>query len=141
MLSLSLILFLISLIGIIGMVVVKSVIIEKNKLILQSIQQEHPLFEDFQKIKKFLRGKFKNYVYLLTFVILRFFINLIKFLKEKIYINSKKISAKYNSILGIDQDKINGFQEEPSPFVKTMSEYKEKIRKIKFKIKKENKEK
>ncbi|MEK7175646.1 MAG: hypothetical protein AAB693_02505 [Patescibacteria group bacterium] len=141
MLSLPLILFLISLIGIIGMVVAKSIIIEKDKLILQSIQQEHPLSEDFQKIKKFLRGKFKNYTYFLTFIILRFFINLINFLKEKIYINSKKISAKYNSMLGIDENKINGLQEEPSPFVKTMSEYKEKIRKIKFKIKKENKEK
>lgn len=136
MIYLPLIFFFISLIGIIVMIGYKLVLI-KNGQINETIKIEHlhPFVPEIQKIKKLTFKNLKKIGYIIIFIILRFFIKFSNLIKTKsiIFINKLKNKIKKNkNILSETTEK-----KEVSKYLKTIGEYRQKIRKMKYIIKKE----
>ena len=124
-----LILFFASLFSIIIMIGRKLTILEHEQI----LNQEEILFElpYFKKIKRFTVENIKKNGNILLVATVRFYVrgaNLFKNKYEEIKIKIKNRSLKNN---------INGGQKEISKFLKIIGDYKNKIREIKHKIKKE----
>jgi len=131
----SLILFFIALGGI-------GILLARKILVLKHANIHHPKdleleFEvpDLDEVRKFANKKIKRYGYMALVSTIRLYIIVGSFLKNKSTIAVKKIKSKLpgKKITKIDKDG----NIETSPFIKTIAEYKHKIKKIKHKIKKE----
>ncbi|MFA7285991.1 MAG: hypothetical protein WC011_04095 [Candidatus Paceibacterota bacterium] len=90
---------------------------------------------DLDEVKEFANKKIKRYGYIALVSAVRLYIIGGSFVKNKSKVIVTKIKSKLpgKKITKID---ING-NVETSPFIKTITEYKQKIKKIKHKIKKE----
>jgi hypothetical protein len=131
----SLILFFIALGGI-------GVLLTRKILVLKHANVHHPKdleleFEvpDLDEVKKFANKKIRRYGYMALVSTIRLYIIGGSFLKNKSTIVLKTIKSKLpgKKITKIDKDG----NVESSAFIKTIAEYKHKIKKIKHKIKKE----
>jgi len=131
----SLILFFIALTGI-------ATLLARKIFVLKHANIHHPKdleleFEvpDLDEVKKFANKKIKRYGYMALVSTIRLYIIGGSFLKNKSMIVLKTIKSKLpgKKITKIDKDG----NIETSAFIKTISEYKHKIKKIKHRIKKE----
>jgi len=131
----SLILFFIALGGI-AILLLRKMLILKHANINYSKDLELE-FEvpDLDEVKEFANQKIKRYGYIALVSIVRLYIIGGSFLKNKSTVILKTIKKKLpgKKVTKIDQDGNIA----TSPFIKTISEYKHKIKKIKHKIKKE----
>ena len=121
-------LFFCSLLGIIAMVSRKIALIRMGEEANE--KDVHPFVPDFIKIKNFLIEKIKKYEHLILVTMVRFSIRSSNSTKN----GYKKVKDKIKSIM----DKNNTSQEngrEASKFLKMISDYKDRIRHIKHKIK------
>lgn len=129
-----LILFFISLAGIIIMIGRKLVLVRNGQV--KEIKHSHPFVPDLQKIKYLTLKGTKKFGYVALFAILRFFIKSSNFIKTNSIILIKRLKDKLkknkNNTLGEITEK-----KEVSKYLKVISEYRHKIRQMKRKIKKE----
>jgi hypothetical protein len=131
---LPLILFSLSLIGIIIMIWRELVLVRNGQVAIA--QHSHPFVPELQKIKHLTFKNVKRFGYMTVFVTLRFFIRSSNFIKTKSKIlleELKKIIKKSNG-QSLDE---TAEKKEISKYLKIISEYRQKIRKIKHRIKEE----
>lgn len=126
-----LILFFISLIGITLMIGRKLVLVRNGQAV--KIQYSHPFVPDIQKIKQLTFRGLKRTGYVVVFVSLRFFIKSSNFIKTKGVELAEELKRKF------DNNKDGAIEEkkEVSKYLRIISEYRQKIRKIKHRIKEE----
>lgn len=131
---LPLILFFLSLIGIIGMISRKLALVKNGEAV--NIQHPHPFVPDLIKIKHFTFKSIKRFGYAVVFFTLKFFIKFSNFIKNKSKMFTREIKEK------LRKNKDNILNEtiqnkETSKYLKIISEYRVKIRTMKHKIKEE----
>lgn len=99
----------------------------------QISSNKESLFEvpHLEKVKYFTITNIKKYEHILLVEMLRFYVRSTSFLKNKY--QEIKIKVKNKSM----ENHINGEKKEISKFLKIIGDYKNKIREIKHKIKKE----
>lgn len=100
------------------------------------IDYAHPFIPDLEKMKDLLNRNTKKYGYLGLVLIIKFHLRSSKFLKqkyEKVKTKIKDMGIKSKDHFGADEM----VGQEVSGFLKMISDYKQKIRTIKHKIKKE----
>jgi len=131
---LPLILFFLSLAGIIIMVW-RELILVKNGLVGKT-QHSHPFVPDLQKIKYLASRGTKKLSYVTLFVTLRFFIKSSNFIKIKSIVFIREIKSKLKKFRKNTSDE-TAEKKEVSKYLKIISEYRQKIRKIKHRIKEE----
>lgn len=131
----SLILFFIALGGI-------TILLTRKIFVLKHINMHHPKdleleFEvpDLDELKAFANKKIKRYGYIALVSAVRLYIIGGSFVKNKSGLVVKKIKSKLPGAKITKIDKDGNIA--TSPFIKTIIEYKQKIKKIKHKIKKE----
>ena len=135
--SLPLISFFLSLVGIIGMLGCKIMHLKNGKVIYtENLEHSHPLAPDFQKIKHLTRRGFKKFGYVALFVILKFFIKFSNFIKIKSQILVQEIKDKFRKKNSDLSGETMG-KKEVSKYLKVISEYRQKIRKMRHLIKEE----
>jgi hypothetical protein len=100
------------------------------------IQHAHPFVPDLQKIKHITFKSTKRFGYVTLFITLRFFIKSSNFIKTKSKIIIKELKNKFRKNKENYADEIIE-KKEVSKYLKVISEYKDKIRKIKDVIKEE----
>ena len=132
-----LILFFASLIGIVAMIGRKLLLLQNQQIIIE--EKNLIQLPDLREVRYVIIRKTREYGYITLVEIIRFSIRSSKLLKRK-YGEAKNIikniKRKYNP-----QKKEESIKKEVSGFLKMISEYKQKVRKIKDKIKEEEKEK
>ena len=131
---LPLILFFLSLAGIIIMVW-RELVLVKNGLVVKT-QHSHPFVPDLQKIKYLASKGTKKLSYVTLFVTLRFFIKSSSFIKNKSTILAKEIKTRFKKFRKDTSDE-TAEKKEVSKYLKIISEYRHKIRAIKHRIKEE----
>lgn len=131
---LPLIFFFLSLAGIIIMIWRELILVRNGQV--ATVHHSHPLVPDLQKIKYFTSKCTKKLSYITLFVILKFFIKSSNFIENQSKILIKKLKDKFKKN---NNDPLNGTAEkkEVSKYLKVISEYQQKIRQIKHRIKKE----
>ncbi len=129
---LPLILFLLSFLGIIIMISLKLTLVRNGQI--AKVQNIHPFENDLEKIKHSTFKNTKKFGYMALFVTLKFFIKSSNFIKIKSKIFAEELKNKFNK--NKNGDETTG-KKEVSKYLKTISEYREKIRKMKHKIKEE----
>jgi hypothetical protein len=131
---LPLILFFLSLAGIIIMVWRELVLVKNGQVAIT--HHVHPFVPDLQKIKYLTSKGTKKLSYITLFVTLKIFIKSSNFIKIKSKMFIKKLKDKFkksnDNSLGETTEK-----KEVSKYLKIISEYQQKIRKIKHRIKEE----
>ncbi len=128
---LPLILFFTSLVGIIVIIGHKLVLLRNGQVV--RVQHSHPFVADLEKIKVLTIKNSKRAGYVVVFVTLRFFIkssNSIKTISKEL---KNKIKSKFNKNTTIEQIEKKGV----SNYLKVISEYRQRIKRIKHIIKKE----
>ena len=127
--SIILISFFVSLIGIIVMTGRKFVLLKNGKMIME----EKVAFEglNIDKTKNLIIENIKRYEHMALVEILRIYVKVSNSLKSKYY----KIKERIINIHKINH--INSEKKEMSKFLKIIRDYKDRIREIKHKIKKE----
>lgn len=130
-----LILFFISLIGIVVMIGRKLALI-KNGQILESYDV-HPFIPDFHKVRSLSIESLKKYGHLSIVSTLRFYIRSTNILKSKY--NEVKIKINDLRNRNTTLNTVLSDKKQISKFLKIISEYKHKIREIKHKIHEEEK--
>ncbi len=130
---LPLILFFLSLAGIIIMVWRELVLVRNGQV--TTAHHIHPFVPDLQKIKYLTSKGTKKLSYLTLFVTLKIFIKSSNFIKTQsiILIKELKNKLKKNNENSLNERK----GKEVSKYLKIISEYQQKIRKIKHRIKEE----
>jgi len=101
-----------------------------------AVEHSHPFVADIQKIKHLIFKNSKKFGYAILFVTLKFFIKSSNFIKTKSIILIEKIKNKIkkkNNILNNETIE----KKEVSGYLKVISEYRQKIKKIKHIIKEE----
>ena len=131
---LPLILFFVSLLGIIIMVWRELILVRNGQVALA--QHSHPFVPELQKIKHLTFKGVKRFGYIALFVTLRFFIKSSNFIKTKSLILVKKIETKFKKNRNDNFDGAEN-KREISKYLKIISEYRQKIKQMKHKIKKE----
>ncbi|HCY17985.1 MAG: hypothetical protein UR62_C0004G0003 [Candidatus Nomurabacteria bacterium GW2011_GWF2_35_12] len=131
---LPLILFFLSLAGIIIMVW-RELVLVKNGLVVKT-QHSHPFVPDLQKIKYLASKGTKKLSYVTLFIMLRFFIKSSSFIKNKSTILAKEIKTRFKKFRKDTSDE-TAEKKEVSKYLKIISEYRHKIRAIKHRIKEE----
>lgn len=129
-----LILFFISLVGIVFMIGKKMIFLKNNQVVIE----ENFTFgaPHIDEIKYVTVKKFKEYGYILVVTTLRFSMKSSKFIKDKSEVVYKKIKDKlFKNKDGIEEEVQD--KQEVSKFLKLVSEYKHKLNRIKHKIKEE----
>ena len=132
--SISLILFFLSLAGVIFMVGRKLTFARSETIIHNG--HAHPFVPDVQKIKEVVVNNTKKHGYTITVAIVRFYVlseNLLKSNYQKIKILIKTKLSKNTRADGTTE------KQEASKFLKMISDYKQRIRNIKHKIVEEEK--
>jgi hypothetical protein len=99
-------------------------------------EHPHPFVPDLQKIKHATKKSVKKVGYVSLFLTLRFFILSSNFLKTKSKILIKELKNKFRKNKHNYIDEITE-QKEVSKYLRVISEYKNKIRKMKDAIKEE----
>ncbi|PIR68797.1 hypothetical protein COX93_01835 [Candidatus Nomurabacteria bacterium CG_4_10_14_0_2_um_filter_30_12] len=126
--------FFLSLSGIIVMIGRELILIKNGQAI--AVEHSHPFVADIQKIKHLIFKNSKKFGYAILFVTLKFFIKSSNFIKTKSIILIEKIKNKIkkkNNILNNETIE----KKEVSGYLKVISEYRQKIKKIKHIIKEE----
>ncbi len=102
----------------------------------EAVAQEHPhvFVPDFQKIKQLTKVNSKRYGYLLLVATLRAYVRSINMLK----IQYRNLETKIKNMRRGSSETVSE-EQQASKFLKMISEYKHKIRKIKHKIHEEEK--
>lgn len=131
---LPLIFFLLSLAGIIIMIW-RELVLVKNGLVTTT-EHSHPFVPDLQKIKHVTFKSTKKISYVVIFVTLRFFIKSSNFIKTKSIVLVKEISNKLKKLRNNPSEEITE-KKEVSKYLKIISEYQQKIREMKHRIKEE----
>ena len=129
---LPLILFFLSLAGIITMIWRELILVRNGQVAVA--QHSHPFVPELQKIKHLTFKNIKRFGYLAFFVTFRFFIKSSNFIKTKGKILLKELKKKLSKNK-IENEIIQ--KKEVSKYLRVISEYRQKIRKIKHKIKEE----
>ncbi|OGI63357.1 hypothetical protein A2818_01445 [Candidatus Nomurabacteria bacterium RIFCSPHIGHO2_01_FULL_40_12] len=129
--SLILIPFFISLIGIVIMIGRKLALVQNGKIIEK--EYIHPFVPDFQKMKYVILESLEKYGHLSLVAILRSYIKITNFVKYQYEEIKIKIQNRRKEKI------LNGEIKETSKFLKMISDYKHKIRKIKHSIHEEEK--
>ncbi len=131
---LPLILFFLSLAGIIVMVGRKLVLVRNGHVV--KILHSHPLVPDLERMRIFTVKAVKKSGYVMIFVVIKSYLLSLKFIKDK----WKEILSKITEVLAKKNNETgntsNG-NKEASRYLRVISEYREKIRKMKHKIKEE----
>lgn len=123
-----------SLFGIILMIGRKLSLVQEGQNI--EIDYVHPFMPDLQKVKDLLNKSTKRYGYLGLVWIIRLHVRSTNLAKQA----HQEIKAKLKeSLTSNDEEGGEIIKQEVSGFLKMMSDYKHKIRTIKHKIKKEEK--
>lgn len=128
------ILFFLSLTGIVIMIWREMILVKNGQV--ATVKHSHPFVGDLQKIKHITFKNSKKFGYTTVFVTLRFFIKSSNFIKTRSIMLAKEIKnvfKKKNGILIEEKEE----KKEPSKYLKVISEYREKIREIKDRIKEE----
>jgi hypothetical protein len=131
---LPLILFFLSLTGIVVMIWRELVLVKNGQVAIT--QHSHPFVPDLQKIRYAILKNTKKFGYVIIFVTLRFFIKSSNFVKT----TSKILAEEIKSKLKKRNDKPSNEPEEKrevSKYLRIISEYRQKIREMKHKIKEE----
>jgi hypothetical protein len=131
---LPLILFSLSLLGIIIMIWRELVLVRSGQVAMA--QHAHPFVPELQKIKHLTFKGVKRFGYVMLFVTLRFFIKSSNFTKTTSKIVLEEIKNKLRKNKNNRMDEINT-KKEISGYLKVISDYRQKIRKMKHKIKEE----
>ena len=130
-----LILFFASLVGIVAMISMKLALIEHKE---HHHEHEGGLLADIIDIEKIKHSSVKNLKKngrILIWVILRTYILSINWIKNKSKEKFQKIKNKINKHTETEEEKTEA--RKPSKYLSVISEYREKIKKIKHKIKEE----
>ena len=130
---LPLILFFLSLISIIIMIRGKLVLIRNGQVI--KAQHSHPFVPELQKIKHLTFKNAKKFGYATLLETLRFFIKSSNFIKTNSIILIKEIKNKLKNKDSSTDETIE--KKEVSKYLRVISEYRQKIRKMKHRIKEE----
>jgi len=131
---LPLIFFFLSLAGIVIMVWRELVLVRNGQVI--ATRHSHPFVPDLQKIKHLTFKNGKKFGYVVVFVTLRFFIKSSNFIKTKSIVLTKEINNKLKKLRNNASDEIME-KREVSKYLKLISEYQQKIREMKNRIKEE----
>jgi len=99
------------------------------------IEHIHLFPIDFKKIKYSSFQITKKFIYIMIFITLRSYLLSSKFIKEKSKILIKKIENKLKKNIDGISDELE--KKEVSKYLKMISEYRQKIRKMKHQIKRE----
>lgn len=129
---LPLIIFFLSLAGIIIMIWRELILVKNNQFI--RAEYPHPFVHDLEKIKHLTFKSIKKLGYIILFLVLRFFIKFSNFIKIKTSLLIKKLKSKF---IKSKKESLNEAGEAGSKYLKIISDYKHKIRKMKKKIKEE----
>ncbi|MCM2339437.1 MAG: hypothetical protein NDI62_03210 [Burkholderiales bacterium] len=130
-----LIFFFISLAGIVIMIW-RELVLVRNGTIIKAQHYSHPFVLDLEKIKYLTYKNLKRFSYIALFVTLRFFIKSSNFLKTKGKITLEKLATKIRkSKLGRKSEALE--KKEVSKYLRVISEYRQKIRQMKHRIKEE----
>jgi hypothetical protein len=100
------------------------------------IEHAHPFVPDLQKIKHVAKKNAKKVGYISLFLILKFFIKSSNLIKTKSKILIKELKKKFRKNKENYADELIE-KKEVSKYLKVISEYKDKIRKMKDVIKEE----
>lgn len=130
---LPLILFFLSLAGIIIMVWRELVLVKNGQVAIT--HHVHPFVLDLQKIKYLTSKGTKKLSYITLFVTLKIFIKSSNFIKTQSIILIKELKNKLKNNNGNSSDETK--EKGVSKYLKIISEYQQKIRKIKHRIKEE----
>ncbi len=132
LISILLILFSLSLFSIIFMLGRKLRLIRNGQVV--EVEHSHIFVPDLQKIKLLSLEKIKRYEHQVLVAIVRFSIQSSNFLKS----NYQIAKIRIKDIINKDKDRLNRFEkQEVNKFLKMISDYKDRIRHIKHKIKEE----
>jgi hypothetical protein len=129
---LPLILFFLSLTGIIVMIWRELVLVRNGQV--ATVEHSHPFVPELQKIKHLTFKGAKKFSYAIVFVTLKFFIKSSNFIKINSRMLKEELKKKLSKNKSIDE---TIEKREVSKYLKIISEYREKIRKMKHRIKKE----
>lgn len=130
-----LIIFFLSLAGIITMVW-RELVLVRNGQVSITHHHAHPFVPELLKIKQlFLKG-IKRGGYVLIFISIRSYLLSSKFVKEKSKSLAKEIKKSFRkNIQNLEEEIIE--KKEVSKYLRVISEYREKIREMKHRIKEE----
>ena len=128
-----LILFFLSLIGIILMIGNKLVLIKNGQVV--KTQHLHPFALDLQRIKYSIFKNIKRFGYKTLLALIRFFVKFSNFIKIKSKILIKEFEKKFQNNGNFSSEVMK--KKEVSKYLKVISEYRHKIREMKHKIKEE----
>ncbi len=131
---LPLILFFLSLTGIVIMIWREMILVKNGQV--ATVKHSHPFVPELQKIKHITFKSSKKFSYTLVFVTLRFFIKSSNFIKTRSIMLAKEIKNTFKKKNGMPIEEIEE-KKEVSGYLKVISEYREKIREIKDRIKEE----
>ncbi len=131
---LPLILFFLSLVGIVIMIWRELMLVRNGQV--ATTYHIHPFVPDLQKIKYLASKGAKKLSYLTLFVMLKFFIKSSNLIKTKSIVFIKELKDKFKKRNGNSSDDTTE-KKEVSKYLRIISEYQHKIRKIKHRIKKE----
>ena len=128
-----LILFLISLAGITVMIGRKLSLVRSDQMV--KVMHPHPFVPELQKVKKITSKGAKRLGYIMLFVTLRFFIKSSNSIKVKSRLLIKELNDRLKKASSKSADGTG--KKEVSKYLRTISDYRQKIRKMKHMIKKE----
>lgn len=131
---LPLIFFFLSLTSIIIMIWRELILVRNGQVAIA--QHSHPFVPELQKIKHITFKKSKKFGYTIIFITLRFFIKSSNFIKTKSIVLVKEISNKLKKLRNNSSEEITE-KKEVSKYLKIISEYQQKIREMKHRIKEE----
>ncbi len=124
-----LILFFASLIGIIIMIGQKLILLQNGRIV---VEEKNPLeVRHLEKVKHLTIKNIKKYEHIILVEVLRWYVKSVNFSKDKYRGTKEKIRTM------MMKRHINGEKKEISKFLKIIGDYKNRIREIKHKIKKE----
>ncbi|HBP27713.1 TPA: hypothetical protein DD445_02915 [Candidatus Nomurabacteria bacterium] len=103
---------------------------------VSAVEHSHPFVPDLQRIKNLTFKKSKEIGYIILFITLRFFIKSSNFIKTKSIIYIKKIKDKISKKNSISNNETIQ-KKEVAKYLEIISEYRQKIKKIKHIIKEE----
>ena len=130
-----LILFSISLIGILVMIGRKVSLLRTGALEIKNDTGFNPLFPDLEKIKELAKGNAKRYGYRATVAGVRLYVRSANLLKTK----SAELKSKISKLVNKNGANVETAPKEANKFLQMISDYKNKVRAIKHKIHEEEK--
>ncbi len=131
---LSFILFFLSLSGIVIMIWREMMLIKNGQVV--AVEHSHPFVPEVQKIKNLTFEGIKKFGYVIVFLTLKSFMKSSNFIKNKSKSIIKEVQDRLSKNKNINFNELTE-KKEISKYLKIISEYRQKIRKIKHRIKEE----